>query len=306
MAEKPPAPILGAVPVIVTPFNDDGAIDLDSLCRQIDFCIEAGSHALAFGMGSESSMLTDAEREQVWRTAATHLNRRIPLVAAPYHPSREGIIALAQLARDCGADCAMINPETRRGDALVGLFRDLSEQVGLPLMVQDAQGNAPVETLLQAVREAPRVICLKIECPGAPHKIGQIVQALKPLADRAITVLGGSNGAGLREELERGSVGTMPHPAIIDAFRTVCDRYANGDVSGAEAVYYTSIMPLNRLTAAGGGMGGGIWLHKTIFHRVGILRSARCRIDTSPQPDWIMDKIWTHLKRSSLCIAALL
>ena len=57
--------IKGAVPVLAMPFDDDGAIDEDSLRREIDFCVEAGSQAICFGIGSESNQLTDAERAQV-------------------------------------------------------------------------------------------------------------------------------------------------------------------------------------------------------------------------------------------------
>ena len=166
MEEKRLAPIVGAVPVLVTPFDDDGAVDVDSLRRQLDFCAAAGAQAVVFGWGSESHMLTDVERELIWRTAVRHLDGRLPVVAATSHPSREGIFALTQIAHGCGVDCAMVNPEGRRGEKLVGLFRDLSERVGLPLMVQDAQGNAPADVLLQAVREASQIVSLKIECPG--------------------------------------------------------------------------------------------------------------------------------------------
>ena len=302
MSETNTDPIIGAVPVLVTPFNDDGSIDLDGLRTQIDFCIEAGSQALAFGIGSESQMMTDSERKQVWSTAVEQAKGQIPVIAAPAHPSREGILALTQLAKDCGIDCVMINPENRKGDALVGLFRDLSEQVGLSLMVQDAGANAPAENLLQAAREAPHVTCMKIECPGAPNKMGILVEGLKDLASRNITILGGSNGNALPEELERGSVGTLPHPVIIDAFRQVCDLHAAGDTASADGIYYKDILPLNRLTAAGGGVGGGIWLHKVIFERAGIINSAYCRINTNPQPDWIMEKVWAHLAQSDLRI----
>ena len=81
--------IVGAVPVLAMPFDDDGAIDEDSLRRELDFCIEAGSQAIAFGMGSESAMLTDAERAQAWSLAARHLDGQLPLIAATAHASRE-------------------------------------------------------------------------------------------------------------------------------------------------------------------------------------------------------------------------
>src|SRR5579883_3498434 len=76
-----PVVIKGAVPVLVMPFDEDGAIDEDSLHREIDFCLEAGAQAICFGMGSESSTLTDDERRRVWTLAARHLNGAVPLIA---------------------------------------------------------------------------------------------------------------------------------------------------------------------------------------------------------------------------------
>ena len=296
--------LIGAVPVLVTPFKDSGKVDEGSLLRQLDFCMEAGSQALVFGWGSESHLLTDAELEDMWSVTVRHVDGKIPVVAATSHASREGVIARTKLAKWCGIDCAMVNPEGQKGDQLVALFRDLSHEVNIDLMIQDAQGNAPAEVLLRAVEEAKKVTSLKLESSGAPHKMGLVCEGLSKVSgDREVTVLGGSNGALLLEELDRGSVGTLPHPAIIDAFRQVCELYASGDVSGASQTYYQKILPLNRLTAAGGAAGGGIWLHKTIFQRAGILRSNYCRVGTSPQPDWVMEKVWAHLLENNLAVS---
>lgn len=299
--------IVGAAPVLVTPFKNDGEVDHTSLLRQLDFCIEAGSQALVFGWGSESHLLLDAELEDLWRATVRHVDGRVPVVVATTHPSRVGVMALTQLAKACGADCVMVNPGDQRGDDLVKLFCDLSESVDIDLMIQDAKENAPADVLLRAVKEAKNVTCLKLESAGAPHKMGLVAEGLAEASgDRMVTVLGGSNGGLLLEELERGSVGTLPHPVIIDAFRDVCDLYASKDFAGASETYYKKILPLNRLTAAGGAPGGGIWLHKTIFQRAGILDSNFCRTNAKPQPDWVMDRVWTHLEENDLHISGLI
>ena len=308
MNDKKLGRIEGAVPVLVMPFDEDGDIDEDSLRRQIDFCLEAGAQAIAFGMGSESHTLTDSERAQVWSLTAQHLAGQLPLIVATAHTSREGTIALTRLARECGADCAMVNPQPRGGEQLVALFKDLSEQVDLPLMIQDAGGNAPADVLLQATQEAERVNSLKIESPATPHKIGQVVAGLRESGlagggSREVTVLGGANGNLLPEEMERGSVGTLPFPAIIDAYRTVCGCYVAGDAVSGKENYMRLILPLLRLISAGGAGGEVIWLYKAIFQRAGILRTSFCRVGSTSLPDWIMDKVWQHLTSADLLIS---
>ena len=301
--------IVGAVPVLAMPFDDDGMIDEASLRRELDFCIEAGSQAIAFGMGSESAMLTDAERAQAWSLAARHLDGRLPLIAATAHACREGTIALTRLAQECGATCAMVNPAPYGGEQLVGLFRDLSDRVGLPLMVQDASGNAPAEVLLQAVDAAASITCLKLESAGTPEKIGVVVDGLRQRgmlgdgAAREITVLGGGNGNLLPEELGRGSVGTMPHPALIDGFRTVCDRYAAGDSAGGLDYYQRTIAPVLRAVIVSGAGSAMLWLQKTLFQRAGILHNTYCRRNALALPDWLMEQVLAHLDTTDLNIA---
>lgn len=308
MTNKSLTPIVGAVPVLVMPFDDDGEIDQDSLHRQIDFCVEAGAQGIAFGTGSESTMLTDAERKKVWSLTAHHLNGKLPLIANTTQTSREGTLALTRLACDSGADCAMVNPHPRVGEHIIDLFQDLSDRIPISLMIQDAGGDAPAEILLKAAEEANQATCLKLESPGSAHKIGQVVSGLKMaglsgMGSRKITVLGGANGNFLPEELDRGAVGTLPHPALIDAYRSVCDRYATGDTEGAQNNYLRLILPLLRLVAASGSSGGMVWLHKSIFKSAGILRTSFCRLDASPLPDWIMESIWKHLTNLDLCIS---
>ena len=122
-------------------------------------------------------------------------------------------------------------------------------------------------------------------------------------AERTVDVLGGGNGNLLLEELGRGSVGTLPYGAVIDAFRTVCDLYAAGDERGAWENYLQRVLPLNRVVAAGGAAGADLWMAKAIFKRAGILRTDFCRIEAKPQPSWVMEKVWAHLETADLFIS---
>ena len=58
-----------------TPFTDNGALDEDSLRREIDFCLEVGTHGIVYpAMVSEFWLLSDDERKRVIEIVV-HLNQ---------------------------------------------------------------------------------------------------------------------------------------------------------------------------------------------------------------------------------------
>ncbi len=59
----------GLFTIPVTPFTDQGALDVESLRRLIAFCVEAGAHGIVAPVNaSEFTTLTTEERETVTRT----------------------------------------------------------------------------------------------------------------------------------------------------------------------------------------------------------------------------------------------
>ncbi|MCY4375665.1 MAG: dihydrodipicolinate synthase family protein, partial [Spirochaetaceae bacterium] len=56
-------PLRGIFPVVLTPYAEDGSIDMEALAREVDFSVQAGTHGLVFPvLGSEFQYLSDAER----------------------------------------------------------------------------------------------------------------------------------------------------------------------------------------------------------------------------------------------------
>ena len=74
--------IAGAVPVLLMPFDERDEFDAESMRRQVDFCVDAGSDVLAFGWGTESHLMTDAELVEAWSVVVEHTDGRVPVVAA--------------------------------------------------------------------------------------------------------------------------------------------------------------------------------------------------------------------------------
>ena len=70
----------GVVPILVTPFDNEGNIDEASLRRLIEFNIAGGVHGLGVANGSEVFKLTEAERAQVVRCVVDAVRGRVPVV----------------------------------------------------------------------------------------------------------------------------------------------------------------------------------------------------------------------------------
>ena len=63
--------IRGAITPLVTPFNADGSLDLDSIAPLVDWQLEQGTHGISVGGSTgEPTSQTVAERIAVMRAAA--------------------------------------------------------------------------------------------------------------------------------------------------------------------------------------------------------------------------------------------
>ena len=101
----------GIFPVLQSPLREDDALDLDSLRREVDFCVEMGSHGLVYPvLSSEFQFLTDEERRSGVEAVIDANRGRIPVVAGVAGASAAIAIDYARHAADMGADAAIALP----------------------------------------------------------------------------------------------------------------------------------------------------------------------------------------------------
>src|SRR5918992_1647438 len=132
----------GCIPILITPFFEDGSLDLESLEREIDWVLEEGASGVAcVAIASEGYKLTEAERDAVISTTVHRIDGRVPVVASADGPGEEPAIDRARRAATLGADALMVLPSyfVKPGsDALVSYYARIANESGLPIMVQDA------------------------------------------------------------------------------------------------------------------------------------------------------------------------
>jgi 2-keto-3-deoxy-L-arabinonate dehydratase len=276
--------IRGVVPIVPTPFSDDGAVDLASLRRLVDHLVDAGVHGLAvLGVASEVYALTDAERIAVVEAAVDQAAGRLPVVAGNSHASGEGGADLGRQVEAAGASMLMVMPPhfvKPSPRALHDYFATIAGAVAIPIMIQDNPGWTAVTipvSLYRELAELDNVRFAKIEVPHPPTKMREVREAL---GDR-LTILGGQAGNWFPEELAAGSVGTMPASLMPEVYVGVWELWQSGDVAGARALF-NRYHPAIRVTAQ---QSVGFAMVKHLLWKQGVIASPRVRNPLGPLGD---------------------
>jgi 4-hydroxy-tetrahydrodipicolinate synthase len=150
------ADVKGAITPLVTPFHPDGALDLDSVGRLVDWQLERGSHAISVGGSTgEPTSQTVAERIQVMRAAAAAIDGRVPFLPGTGTARLDETFELTAEAKALGAAAALVVAPYYARPTQQGLFdwysRVASEFSDVAIIVY----NVPIRS---AVDLAPETV----------------------------------------------------------------------------------------------------------------------------------------------------
>jgi len=158
----------GSLVAIVTPMQEDGALDLDAFRRLIDWHVKEGTDGIVVvGTTGESPTVDWDEHRLLIKTAVDHAAKRVPIIAGTGANATSEAIELSAFARDAGADAALsvvpyYNKPTQEG--LYRHFRAIAEAVDLPMIVYNVPGRTVAdlqnETVLR-LAQVPRIIGIK-------------------------------------------------------------------------------------------------------------------------------------------------
>src|SRR4051812_212348 len=234
----------GVFPVVPTTFAEDGALDLASQKRCVDFMIAAGSDGLCILANfSEQFLLADDERELLTRSILEHVAGRVPVIVTTTHFSTEVCAARSRRAQEQGAAMVMVMPPYHGATLRVGeekiheFYARVSDRIGIPIMVQDAPAaGTPLsaEFLARMAREIEHVAYFKIETAGAAAKLRELIR----LGGDAIEgPWDGEEAITLLPDLEAGATGSMTGGGYPDGIRTILDAWFAGRREDAMAAY---------------------------------------------------------------------
>lgn len=160
--------IQGSLPAIVTPMQDDGALDIPALQRLLDWHVAEGSDGIVVvGTTGESPTVDMAEHCALIRAIVAHIAGRIPVIAGTGANSTGEAIELAQCAREAGATAHLsvvpyYNKPTQ--DGLYRHFRAIAEAVDLPLILYNVPGRTVADMANDTVlrlAQVPGIVGIK-------------------------------------------------------------------------------------------------------------------------------------------------
>ena len=277
----------GIIPILVTPFLPDGAVDIDGLFAEVEFLLAAGISWVGLGYGSEVHRMTAVEVRTLTGLVRQALGSRARLVGNVEMLERatDTCWAIERMA-DAGADAVLLRPVPAVDEGQDGMRRSIAavaRDAAVGVIVQDAPQHTGVElgasTLAHLLLDAPGVVAVKVEPHASAPKIGQVVDALH---GEPGTVIGGQGGTDLVHELLRGAAGTMPGPAFPAEFLGVMAAVRAGDV--ATGLRRWSLQ-LPFAVVANRDFDTFLSLNKYVLVRRGVLRSADLRGRQGVDPD---------------------
>lgn len=278
---RPPTSLSGLVPILATPFDSNGALDLKSLRRLVEFQLTSGADGVAvFGLASEGFALTVPDRAAILAEVTSVVAGTVPVVAGVGATSTITAIEQADAALEGGADSLMLLPPfmVKPGPAqLVEFYGEVATATGADIMVQDAPGVTGVTMPIPLVVEIsalPGVRSIKVEAPPTAARIAGIAAEVPP----DFRIFGGQNAQMLLEEYSAGAVGTMPACEFTDLLAPILRSWAAGERREAEGSF-ARLLPLILF----GLQPGLAWaVHKEVLVMRGLIESATVRSPASP------------------------
>lgn len=173
----------GSAVAIVTPLLN-GKVDFEKLEKLIEFQIKKGTNTLVpCGTTGESATLSFEEHHQVIDFCVKKANKRIKVLAGTGSNNTEEALVLTKLAKEAGADGALLitpyyNKPTQEG--LYLHFKKIAETVNIPQVLYNVPGRTGVNLLPETVIKLARLknITGIKEASGNLEQVSQIIMGV--------------------------------------------------------------------------------------------------------------------------------
>lgn len=294
-----PAAIRGSIVPVITPFTDDGALDLESLRGLVRWQLESGSHGISIGGSTgEPSAQTAAERIEAIRTVAAEVHDAVPFVPGTGSAKMEETLEITAAASDAGADAVLVITPYYARPTQEGLYAWYStvarEYPDLPIVVYNVPSRTAVdmapETMARLFRDNDNIVGIKETTKDFEHFSRVLHQC-----GRDLLVWSGIELLAL-PLLALGGTGLVSAVANLApwAVARMYERWETGDHEGARELHY-ALHPLVDLLFVETNPAPAKW----VLHHQGRLASANVRPPLLPLTETGEPRVRALLEQSS-------
>lgn len=268
------APFGTVLTAMVTPFNDDGSVDLDGVQKVARHLVEHGHDGIVVsGTTGESPTTTVAEDGETLAAVRDAVGGDVKLVAGIGTNDTRTTLELAAQAEKVGADGLLLvtpyyNKPGPRG--ILEHFRQVTGSTGVPVMLYDVPGRtgSPLtwETYAEAIK-LDNVVAVK-------EAVGDFARGVR-LTEMGYAVYSGDDVANL-SWLAHGAVGfvSVVGHVLGDRLRQMYDEFHHGDPAAALDTFAGMIPAIDAIMGAAN---YGATTAKAALELTGVLDNRRVR-----------------------------
>ena len=171
--------IIGVIPPIITPIDENEKVDEAGLRKLINHCIDHGIHGIFIcGSNGECMSLTQAQRDRAIQIALDECSGRVPVIAGCMDSSTQRVIENVQRLEEMGGTTAVVTPVFYARHATQGEtvrhFEEISKNTNANLMIYNIPPftgqNLTADTIIK-ISKIDKVIGVKDTSGNFPNFI---------------------------------------------------------------------------------------------------------------------------------------
>lgn len=261
-----------------TPFTESGALDLETLAREVQFLQRIGVQGMTWPqMASEWPQLMFDER-LAGAEAIVRANRN---AVAPGRPAvvigvqandTETAVKYARHAEKIGPDAIIAIPLNQGKDEArqMEYYSAIGEVCSRPLIIQTV-GQMSVDMVLRMAEKIPTLRYAKDEAGSTLPRLSEYAKRGQILRG----VFSGKHGPTFLDELARGAVGNMPAAGFADLYVASWKAWMTGHRDQAMDVFSKTLLLIMDAQAY------GVEGQKYILQLRGVFPNTKCRREST-------------------------
>ncbi|MBR5951645.1 MAG: 4-hydroxy-tetrahydrodipicolinate synthase [Actinomycetaceae bacterium] len=271
-----PARNFGSVGVaMVTPFHEDGSLNIDAAVRVATKLVDDGCDALILsGTTGESPTTHQPEKDELTVEVVKAVGDRAKIIAGAGSNDTAHAVRIAESAERCGADGLLVLAPYYNRPSQEGVYQHIlavTNSVDLPVMLYDIPGRTGVKLELDTLKrlaEHERILAVK-------DATGDVAAGFLKMQETGLEYYSGDDSLNFAW-LAHGASGvvSVAGHVMASSLRKLVQEVDAGDLPAARAEF-TGQLPLIQAIM---GTGQGAVMAKEALKLMGVLDSATLRL----------------------------